>query len=138
MSDSLHCSSPGTEPTVDHLAKFCQSLPGMLPRKVASLGTACHGLRNIYWWAKFNFPEWVLTYDDTHQLDLRRPNIDLIPILLARCFKEFISTSPRQWKPPCVLVAHSQQHLHILTDSPCRTATMCHTRVPPLASRLIL
>ncbi|RMJ11196.1 hypothetical protein CDV36_009170 [Fusarium kuroshium] len=70
MSDSLQCSSPGTEPTVDHLAKFCQSLPGMLPRKVASLGTACHGLRNIYWWAKFNFPEWVLTYDDTHQLAL--------------------------------------------------------------------
>ncbi|RSL84517.1 hypothetical protein CEP51_003845 [Fusarium floridanum] len=50
MSDSLQCS-PGTEPTVDHLAKFCQSLPGMLPRK-------------------FNFPEWVLTYDDTHQLAL--------------------------------------------------------------------
>ncbi|RTE79779.1 hypothetical protein BHE90_005718 [Fusarium euwallaceae] len=69
MSDALHCS-PGTKPTVDHLVKFLQSLPGMLPRKVASLGTACHGLRNIYQWAKLNFPEWVLTDDDTHQLAL--------------------------------------------------------------------
>ncbi|KAL2694145.1 hypothetical protein Neosp_000717 [[Neocosmospora] mangrovei] len=39
-----------------------------LPRKVASLGTACHGLRSIYQWAKLNFPGWVLKDRETDHL----------------------------------------------------------------------